>query len=111
MKNLLIVIALLFSSIAFAEDTTLALTGFTLEKGQILLVELRSEKHYFIDMMRVPTDVAEGDEVEVVLQDAIPGSYEMRITVYEFNARNVKDDSKLAIGKALKQQITKITIE
>jgi hypothetical protein len=110
MKNLLIVIALLFSSIAFAADTTLALTGFSVEKGQVVTVELRSAERFYITMLRVPVDVAEEDELEVVIEDTVPGEYDMRVTIREFNARNERVDGKLAIGKVLKQQIAKVKI-
>ena len=100
MRNLLLAITLLFSSIAFAGDTTLALTGFTVEKGQVVTVELR-----------VPVDVAENDELEVVLEDAIPGTYDMRVTVREYNARNDRQENKLSIGNVVKQQVTQVTID
>jgi hypothetical protein len=111
MRNLLLAITLLFSSIAFAGDTTLALTGFTVEKGQVVTVELRNAEHIFITMLRIPVDITEGDELEVVLEDAVPGTYDMRVTVREYNARNDRQDNKLSIGNVVKQQITQVTID
>jgi hypothetical protein len=100
MRNLLLAITLLFSSIAFAGDTTLALTGFTVGKGQVVTVELRNAEHIFITMLRVPVDVAENDELEVVLEDAIPGTYDMRVTVREYNAKNDRNE-KMSIGNVV----------
>ena len=111
MRNLLLAITLLVSSIAFAEDTTLALTGFSVEKGQLITVELRGADQYYVTMLRIPVDVAEGDELEVVLEDAVPGVYDMRVTIREYNAKNERDEHKLAAGKVIKQQVTQITIE
>ena len=111
MRSLLLVVALLFSSLALAEDTTLVLTGFTAEEGQIIEVELRGAENYYMTMLRSPTDIAEGDDLEIVLEDAQPGVYDMRIRVREYIARNERFAEKMSTGKVLKQQITQIVIE
>jgi hypothetical protein len=61
-------------------------------------------------MLRVPVDVAENDELEVVLEDAIPGTYDMRVTVREYNAKNDRNE-KMSIGNVVKQQVTQVTID
>ena len=110
MRNLLIAVALLFSSIAFAADTTLALTGFSVEKGQVVTVQLRNDQQIYISAFRVPVDLTEADELDVLLEDAVPGTYDMRITVREYNARNDRNDN-MSMGKIVKEQVTQITIE
>jgi len=110
MKNLLVVLVLLFSSIAFADDTTLALTGLTIEKGQVVKVEVISNDHAYINVFRAPTDIAENDEVEVVLEDIASGIYKMYVTVNESDVRKAAK-GEFAIGKALKQQVTTIIVE
>ena len=111
MKNLLFAAILLFSTIAFAAtETTVSLTGLTLEKGQVVTVELRSDEHIYIEMFRVPTDTSSEDELNIVLRDAIPGTYDMTITV---NAGDVRKHAKgeYAMGKRTQMQYTQVTID
>lgn len=110
MKNLLFIAALLFSSVAFAVDTTLQLQGVSVEKDQVVKVEVRGNTHYFIDMFRASATVGENDEIQVMLDDMPAGKYEVRITVYENNVENRKT-GKFAIGKIVSQQIKKINVE
>ena len=110
MKNLLIAVVLLFSTVVFAADSTIALKGLTLKKGQVVTVELRSEEHFYVEMFRSPADTTEVDEIEIVLEDAISGTYDVRITVNDNNVGRAKK-GEFAIGKLVSQKITKVTID
>lgn len=110
MKYLLIAVVLLFSSIAFADDTILALKGMTLTKGQAVKVEVIGSEDAYISWFRAPTDITEADELEVVFEDVVPGKYKVFITVNDHNVGRAKK-GEFALGKVVSQQVIELKVD
>ena len=110
MKYLLIAVVLLCSSIAFANDTTLALKGLTLTKGQTVKVEVIGSDNVYISWFRASTDVSEADELEVVFEDMVPGEYKAFVTVNAHNVGRAKK-GEFALGKVLSAQVIDLNVE
>ena len=108
MKNLLPLVILFLSSIAFA-DTTLELTGLTLKKSQIVKVEVDARERH-IQMIRVDSDYVAEDVLEITLNDIEPGVHTVHITVFKNNAGKQKK-GEFAIGKIAETTTTKVNVE
>lgn len=110
MRSLLIAVTLLFSSFALAEDVTLVLTGLEAQKGQVVTVQLRGSENIYITGLRVPADMAEQDELEIVLEDPQPGEYDMLVMVRKNIPAKYKK-GEYAIGEITYKQESKFTIK
>lgn len=88
MKNFLFTLILL-SSIAFAEDTKVELTGLALEKGQVVTLQVNAEERHIL-MFRAKDDFAETDTIIVWLDELEAGKYTAEIRVNNYNVARAK---------------------
>ena len=103
MKNLLIVLAMLASSIVLAD----APVDLDLKKDQVVSVEIVAD-NYYVTMFQVEKD---GDTLLVNFDGLAPGTYDAVIKVREYNVRNEKFDNRLSTGKIVQQIETEIEVK
>lgn len=103
MKNLLIVLAMLISSIALAD----APVDLDLKKDQVVSVEIDSD-NYYVTMFSVKKD---GETLLVSFDGLAPGMYKAVIKVREYNVRNEKFDNRLSTGRIVQQIETEIEVK
>ena len=88
MKNFLFTLILL-SSIAFAEDTKVELTGLALEKGQVVTLQVNAKERHIL-MFRATKDFVETDTIIVWLDELEAGKFTAEIRVNNYNVVRAK---------------------
>ena len=98
MKSFLIATALLLlSTLALANETTLAISGLTVKKDQVVFVKLVNSKFAYLHGFHAPTDFSANDEVNVVFEDVVPGEYVLDVIVRESDVGKIVSEKKLRV--------------
>lgn len=106
MKNFLFTLILL-STVAFAENTKVELTGLALEKGQVVTLQVNAEQQHIL-VFRAKDDFAETDTIVVWLDDLEAGRHTAEIKVNNNNVGKAKK-GEFAISSVVLE--TEIEIE
>ena len=114
MKNFLFALILLsVSSIAFAEDAKVELSGIALAKGQVVTVQVDADVTQIL-VFRTNADFAETDKVVIWLEDIEAGTYEATIRVNEGLTRKFeknKDGETVQTNYAIGNVVSETNVE
>lgn len=118
MKNFLFALILLsVSSMAFANDAKVELSGIALAKGQIVTVQIDADVTQIL-VFRANADFAETDKVVIWLEDLEAGTYAASVIVnqtlprlFEKNEKGESVQVNYAIGNIISEMNVEIKID